>query len=87
MVLGLLALCGACGSKAPGASHATAVPLRSGEVLARLIHLPVAPLEVWYEQIPLGVEGGLGPTDYVLVAVLRLEPVAVERLVADASRG
>jgi hypothetical protein len=58
---------------APSASH-------DQEVLRSLLNLPGAPLEASFEQLPRGVPGGLGPTDYVLVAVLRLDKPTLAHL-------
>jgi hypothetical protein len=52
----------------------TAAPFRSVETLGKMINLPLQPTEAWYEEVPEGTPGGLGPTDYVLVAVMRFEP-------------
>ena len=58
---------------APSVSHDQAA-LRSR------LNLPAAPLEVSFEQLPKGVPGGLGPTDYVLVALLRFDKATLGRL-------
>ena len=60
---------------------------RSVDELKLLINLPASPKEVWFEDVPRGQPGGLGPTDHVLVAVLRLEVAETDRLTkAAASR-
>ena len=51
----------------------TPSPERSIETLGKVINLPTAPVEVWFEDIPEGTPGGLGPTDYMLVAVMRFD--------------
>ena len=43
------------------------------EKLRELITLPAMPTEVWFEQVPRGASGGLGPTDYLLVVVMRFD--------------
>jgi hypothetical protein len=58
---------------APSVSHDQAL-LRSR------LNLPSAPIEVSFEQLPRGVSGGLGPTDYVLVALLRFDKPALAHL-------
>jgi hypothetical protein len=61
-------------------------PATSGEVghdvnrLGRRIQLPVKPSEVWFEERPVGRPGGLGPTDYQLIAVMRFDPAALKTL-------
>ncbi len=44
------------------------------------LNLPGTPLEVSFEQLPKGAPGGLGPTDYVLVAVLRFDKPTLAHL-------
>jgi hypothetical protein len=44
------------------------------------LSLPGAPLEVSFEQLPRGTPGGLGPTDYVLVALLRFDKPTLAHL-------
>jgi hypothetical protein len=41
------------------------------ELLGKIVTLPATPVEVWFEQVPIGTLGGFGPTDYTLIAVLR----------------
>ena len=60
-------------AKAPSVSHDEAT-LRSH------LSLPGAPLEVSFEQLPRGTPGGLGPTDYVLVALLRFDKPTLAHL-------
>jgi hypothetical protein len=59
---------------------------RSIEKLRGIITLPAAPSEVWFEQVPRGSPGGLGPTDYLLIAVVRFEAADVARITASAQR-
>jgi AcrR family transcriptional regulator len=59
---------------------------RRSERLRELIALPAPPVEVWFEQVPRGAPGGLGPTDYLLVAVMRFRPDDLARLTAAAPR-
>ena len=42
-------------------------------VLAMALKLPATPLEVAFEEVPVGTPGGFGPTDYRLVAVIRFD--------------
>jgi hypothetical protein len=59
---------------------------RRTERLRELITLPAAPAEVWFEQVPLGTPGGLGPTDYLLVAVMRFERADLAHITSAAQR-
>lgn len=54
------------------------------EILRELITLPATPVEVWFEQTPLGRPGGLGPTDYMLVVVLRFARADLARITSAA---
>jgi hypothetical protein len=54
------------------------------EKLRDVITLPAAPTEVWFQQVPLGKPGGLGPTDYLLVAVIRFQPADLARITSSA---
>ncbi|HXU60188.1 MAG TPA: hypothetical protein VN962_00705 [Polyangia bacterium] len=63
-----------------------AAPDRGVDKLRSLITLPANPSEVWFEQVPRGTPGGLGPTDSRLVAVLRFERAALARVTAAAQR-
>ena len=58
---------------------------KSVDQLKKLISLPSSPSEVWFEELPLGKPGGLGPTDYLLVAVLRMDPAATAELMKISS--
>jgi len=49
-------------------------------LLGKLLSLPAPPLDVAFEEVPLGTPGGLGPTDYELVAVLRFDPSTLAKL-------
>ena len=53
-------------------------PKRDIAALARIIQLPVQPVEVWFDSIPRGKSGGMGPTDHTFVAVMRFEAKALE---------
>jgi hypothetical protein len=55
------------------------------DALSGLVNLPIPPSEVWFEQVPRGTPGGIGPTDYVLVAVMKFDATSTERLVKGAS--
>jgi hypothetical protein len=52
----------------------------SEELLAAQMNLPGAPSEVSFQQVPRGTPGGLGPTDYVLVALLRFDQGILKHL-------
>jgi hypothetical protein len=54
---------------------------RDLDALTRTLKLPCRPLEVWWDERPLGERGGLGPTDYRLVAVLRFERAPLQQLI------
>jgi hypothetical protein len=54
------------------------------KLLGAQLELPGAPLEVSFEQLPRGTPGGLGPTDYVLVALIRFDKDVLARLAATA---
>jgi len=54
------------------------------ELLGDLITLPATPLEVWFEQVPRGTPGGMGPTDFTLVAVLRFPREDIARITRAA---
>lgn len=47
--------------------------------------LPATPLEVSFEEIPRGTPGPIGPTDYILLAVVRFDADVVRQLVAAAA--
>jgi hypothetical protein len=66
--------------------HEGAAVERRIEKLRNLVTLPATPAEVWFEQVPRGTPGGLGPTDYLLVAVLRFERADLARITATAQR-
>jgi hypothetical protein len=53
---------------------------RRVELLGKLITLPATPLEVWFEEVPRGTPGGIGPTDFTLIAVLRFPREDIERI-------
>ena len=54
--------------------------------LRKLIDLPIAPLEAWYGTLPRGVSSWVpGPTDWVFVAVMRFDPLALKQLLDTTS--
>lgn len=59
-------------------------PDRRVEQLRNRITLPAKPVEVWFEQVPIGAPGGIGPTDYRLIAVLRFARDDVARIIRAA---
>ncbi len=59
---------------------------RRVENLRDLITLPATPSEVWFEQVPRGTPGGLGPTDYLLVAVMHFDRTQLSSVTAAAHR-
>jgi hypothetical protein len=63
-----------------------ATPSRSISDFRKVVKLPADPGEVWFEQVPRGTPGGLGPTDYFLVAVMRFSPSALSALLKNATR-
>ena len=54
------------------------------ELLGKLITLPATPVEVWFEQVPRGTPGGIGPTDFTLIVVLRFPRDDVARITRAA---
>jgi hypothetical protein len=54
--------------------------------LGQLVTLPMPPAEVWFEQVARGTQGGLGPSDYLLIAVMRFRPNEIEHLKKNAQR-
>lgn len=71
-------------SSVNGSNNATVD--RRVEKLRDLITLPATPAEVWFEQVPRGAPGGLGPTDYLLVAVMRFDHAQLASVTAAAHR-
>lgn len=66
-------------------SHRQApAPLGSLETLRKVVTLPLQPAEAWFEELAEGTPGGLGPTDYVLVAVMRFDRDALGRFCKEA---
>jgi hypothetical protein len=61
-------------------------PSRSIPDFKKVVSLPAEPSEVWFEQVPRGTPGGLGPTDYFLVAVMRFSPSSLSALLKNATR-
>lgn len=59
-------------------------PDRRVEKLRELITLPAAPADAWFEQVPRGAAGGLGPTDYLLVVVMRFDRTRLSTITAAA---
>ncbi len=87
IAVGVVLLAGpGCHTRSP-ASTAAAQPGaadRQVEKLRSLITLPAKPAEVWFEQVPRGAAGGVGPVDALLVAVLRFDPADLARVTAGA---
>ena len=77
----------ACRGRKAGAEHVEPVAFVSHDarLLGRMLSLPAVPLAVVFEEVPLGTPGGLGPTDYALVAVLRFDPGVVRGLAASGA--
>jgi hypothetical protein len=67
-----------------GRSLPSSAPQHDLEVLQRLMVLPEKPVEASFEQVPRGTGGALGPSDYLLVAVLRFVPDAMKALLGQA---
>lgn len=58
---------------------------RDVAALEKLVRLPVRPQEVWFGSLPRGSsEGGLGPTDWTLVAVMRFDARALSDYLKSA---
>jgi hypothetical protein len=49
--------------------------------LEKIVRLPIRPLEVWFRSVPRGANGGLGPTDWTFLAVMRFDPAALTEFV------
>jgi hypothetical protein len=88
------ALCGLLVASASGCKTRTGVPApaepavsvsHDARVVGRLLSLPAAPVEVAFEETPRGIPSRLGPTDYLLVAVLRFEPGVVSGFATQAA--
>lgn len=56
----------------------------SAQVLSAQLALPGPPVEVSFEQVSRGSEGGLGPTDRVLVALVRFDEKTLALLAKEA---
>ena len=54
-------------------------------VLSRFIRLPQGVEDAKWETITLGEAGGIGPNDWVLVAVLRFKPEALQAVLSASS--
>jgi hypothetical protein len=54
------------------------------ESLRKRITLPATPVEVWFEEVPRGKQGGIGPTDFVLIAAMRFGRDDLERVIGAA---
>ncbi len=75
--------CGhACRQDKPTMKNADPSPSVSHDekLLSAQLNLPGRPLEVSFEQVPRGVPGGFGPTDRILVALLRFDKDGLARL-------
>jgi hypothetical protein len=59
---------------------------RDSEALSRVIELPVIPIEVWWRGGSMATPGGVGPTDELLLAVLRLEASELRALVGSGGQ-
>ena len=57
---------------------------RQVEKLGQRITLPVTPTEVWFDEVARGKQGGIGPTDLVLIAAMRFERDALARITGAA---
>ncbi|HXJ22693.1 MAG TPA: hypothetical protein VMT03_20920 [Polyangia bacterium] len=85
-----ISLCGspACHRGQSAMSHEpeSSTPSRSIPNFRKIVSLPAEPDEVWFEQVPRGTPGGLGPTDYFLVAVMRFSPGALATVLKNGTR-
>jgi hypothetical protein len=54
------------------------------EKLRKRITLPATPVEVWFEEVPRGTPGGIGPTDFVMVAAMRFAREDLARVIGAA---
>jgi hypothetical protein len=62
----------------------TPVVRKGVDALAQLVTLPATPVEAEFEEVPRGTPGGLGPTDYVLVALMRFDRAELESIAHKA---
>lgn len=85
LVAALVASGPACQRKTHGKDDAVVVR-RSVEELAKFVTLPATPTEVTFECVARGIPGGFGPTDYLLIAVMRFGRSDWARLTATAHR-
>ena len=60
----------------------TVAPRTDLDAFARKLTLPEKPASVLYEKVFLGEPGPFGPSDYLLVSVMKFEPDVLDRLVA-----
>jgi hypothetical protein len=56
---------------------------RDVAVLEKIVQLPIRPVEVWFRSVPRGSGGGIGPTDWTFLAVMRFEPATLAAFVKD----
>jgi hypothetical protein len=79
--LAWLTIGAACQKRMPASAEKNQRPSvdRRIEKLRDLIVLPALPTDVWFEQLTLGTPGGLGPNDYLLIAVMRIKDRAQRR--------
>jgi len=54
------------------------------ENLRKRIALPATPVEVWFEEVPRGKQGGIGPTDFLLIAAMRFGQDDLGRVIGAA---
>lgn len=88
IIVVVLALGGGIGCKQENTTMNSGSPAQSishdRNLLQAQLKLPAEPLEVSFEEVPRGVAGGLGPTDYLLVALLRFDANTLARLGASS---
>lgn len=60
--------------------------IRGVEQLRKQVNLPDVPIEAEFELMTVGTPGGMGPTDHMLVAVLRFDKPALQHLISVSAQ-
>lgn len=54
---------------------------RDIQTLSKAIHLPGQPEKVWWQRATIGKQGGLGPDDWYLIAVMKFKKNDLETII------